>query len=93
MLETILLIVSIALIIVCLLQSGKTDGIVNALTGQSSNLFAQQKERGADLVLTRLTIGLGIAFFVIAILIRMGSQKQGTECSIFSYGNLQKDIT
>ncbi|HBG85273.1 MAG TPA: preprotein translocase subunit SecG, partial [Erysipelotrichaceae bacterium] len=48
-------------------------GIVNALTGQSSNLFAQQKERGADLVLTRLTIGLGIAFFVIAILIRMGS--------------------
>ena len=73
MLETILLIVSIALIIVCLLQSGKTDGIVNALTGQSSNLFAQQKERGADLVLTRLTIGLGISFFVIAILIRMGS--------------------
>ena len=73
MLETILLIVSIALIIVCLLQSGKTDGIVNALTGQSSKLFAQQKERGADLVLTRLTIGLGIAFFVIAILIRMGS--------------------
>lgn len=70
MLEVLLIIVSIALIIVCLLQTGKTDGIVNALTGQSSNLFAQQKERGVDLVLTRITVGLGIAFFVIAILIK-----------------------
>lgn len=71
MLEVLLIIVSIALIIVCLLQTGKTDCIVNALTGQSSNLFAQQKERGVDLVLTRITVGLGIAFFVIAILIKM----------------------
>lgn len=71
MLEVLMIIVSIALIIVCLLQTGKTDGIVNALTGQSSNLFAQQKERGVDLVLTRITVGLGIAFFVIAILIKM----------------------
>ena len=71
MLEVLLIIVSIALIIVCLLQTGKTDGIVNALTGESSNLFAQQKERGVDLVLTRITVGLGIAFFVIAILIKM----------------------
>lgn len=71
MLEVLLIIVSIALIIVCLLQTGKTDGIVNALTGQSSNLFAEQKERGVDLVLTRITVGLGIAFFVIAILIKM----------------------
>lgn len=71
MLEVLLIIVSIVLIIVCLLQTGKTDGIVNALTGQSSNLFAQQKERGVDLVLTRITVGLGIAFFVIAILIKM----------------------
>lgn len=72
MLDVLLMIVSVALIIVCLLQSGKSDGIVNALTGQSSNLFANQKERGADLVLSRITVGLGIAFFVIAILIRMG---------------------
>ena len=71
-LNVLLMIVSVALIIVCLLQSGKSDGIVNALTGQSSNLFANQKERGADLVLSRLTVGLAIAFFVLAILIRMG---------------------
>ena len=71
-LNVLLMIVSVALIVVCLLQSGKSDGIVNALTGQSSNLFANQKERGADLILSRLTTGLAIAFFVLAILIRMG---------------------
>ena len=71
-LNGLLMVVSVALIIVCLLQSGKSDGIVNALTGQSSNLFAHQKDRGAELILSRLTVGLGIAFFVIAILIRMG---------------------
>lgn len=71
-LDILLVLVSVALIVVCLLQSGKSDGVVNALTGQSSNLFAHQKERGADLVLTRITIGLAIAFFVLAILIRMG---------------------
>ena len=75
MFETILkvamVIISVALIILCLLQSGKSDDIVNALTGQSSSLFAEQKERGADLVISRMTMILSIAFFVIAILLRM----------------------
>lgn len=71
-LNILLVIISIVLIILCLLQSGKSDGIVNALTGQSSNLFAQQKERGAELVMSRLTMGLAIAFFVIAVMLRMG---------------------
>ena len=70
-LNGILVAVSIALIILCLLQSGKSDGIVNALTGQSSNLFAHQIERGAELILTRVTAGLAIVFFVIAIILRM----------------------
>lgn len=71
MLKILLLVISVALIIVCLLQTGKTEGIVNALTGQSSNLFANQKERGVDLLLTRITIVLGILFFVLAVVIRI----------------------
>ena len=75
MFETILkvamVIISVARIILCLLQSGKSDDIVNALTGQSSNLFAEQKERSVDLVMSRMTMILSIAFFVIAILLRM----------------------
>lgn len=70
-LNVLLVIISVVLVILCLIQSGKTDGIVNALTGQSSALFAHQKERGMELFLSRLTMGLGIAFFVIAIMLRM----------------------
>jgi preprotein translocase subunit SecG len=71
-LNVLLIIISVALTILCLLQSGKSDGIVNALTGQNSNLFAQQKERGAELIISRVTMGLAIAFFIIAIMLRMG---------------------
>ncbi len=70
-LKIAMVVIAIVLVILCLLQSGKSDDIVNALTGQSSNLFAEQKERGIDLVMSRMTMILGIAFFVIAILLRM----------------------
>lgn len=70
-LNILLIVSSIALIILSLLQSGKSDGIINALTGQSSTLFAQQKERGVDLILTRLTAAFAILFFVTAIMLRM----------------------
>ena len=70
-LKIAMVVIAIVLIILCLLQSGKSDDIVNALTGQSSNLFAEQKERGVALVMSRMTMILSIAFFVIAILLRM----------------------
>lgn len=70
-LKIAMVVIAIVLVILCLLQSGKSDDIVNALTGQSSNLFAEQKERGIDLVMSHMTMILGVAFFVIAILLRM----------------------
>ena len=70
-LKIAMVVIAIVLVILCLLQSGKSDDIVNALTGQSSNLFAEQKERGIELVMSRMTMILGVAFFVIAILLRM----------------------
>ncbi len=70
-LDILMVFVCVILIILCLLQSGKSDGLVNALTGQNSNLFAQQKERGSELMISRITVGFGIAFFVIAVMIQM----------------------
>ena len=55
-LKIAMVVIAIVLVILCLLQSGKSDDIVNALTGQSSNLFAEQKERGIDLVMSRMTM-------------------------------------
>ncbi len=72
MLDAILMIVSAALIVLSLLQSGKSDGISGAFTGNGGlNLFANVKERGSEKVISNLTLVLGIVFFALVILIRI----------------------
>lgn len=68
-LTALLLIVAIGLIVVVLLQSGKSAGLSGAISGGAEQLFGKQKARGLDLVLQRLTIVLSILFFVLAIAI------------------------
>ena len=70
--DILMVIVCVALIILSLLQSGKSEGLVSALTGQNSSLFKQTKERGPELVLSRITLGFANVFFIIAVIIRMG---------------------
>ncbi|CAM5342731.1 preprotein translocase subunit SecG [Bacillus safensis FO-36b] [Bacillus safensis subsp. safensis] len=53
---TLLVIVSIALIIVVLLQSSKSAGLSGAISGGAEQLFGKQKARGLDLILHRLTV-------------------------------------
>ena len=53
------------LIIVLLLQEGKSNGLSGAISGGAEQLFGKQKQRGVDLFLHRLTIILAILFFVL----------------------------
>lgn len=69
--ETVLIIISVLLITVVLLQSSKAESATNIMMGASSELFAQRKERGSELFLSRLTLVLGILFFVICIILSM----------------------
>ena len=66
--EIALLIVSILLIIIVLLQSSKAEGGAQIISGAQSELFANRKERGSELVITRITAALGIAFFVLCLI-------------------------
>lgn len=66
-----LLIVSVLLILISLLQSGKSEGL-SALTGSGDlGLFQNVKERGPEKVLSYVTFGLGIVFFVLVVVIRI----------------------
>lgn len=65
--EIALLIISILLIIIVLLQSAKSDSGPQIISGGQSELFANRKERGSELVITRLTMLLGLAFFVLCL--------------------------
>jgi preprotein translocase subunit SecG len=67
LLLTLLVIVSLALIVVVLLQSGKSAGLSGAISGGAEQLFGKQKARGLDLVLHRVTIVLAVLFFILAI--------------------------
>ncbi len=67
--ETALLIISILLIVLVLLQSNKSSDASQIITGGNEVLFQHQKERGIELLITRLTILLGIAFFVISFIL------------------------
>ena len=62
-----LLVISILLIIIVLLQSGKAEPASQIISGGSLDLFNKRKERGSELFISRLTMTLGIAFFVITI--------------------------
>lgn len=65
--ETALLVISILLIIFVILQSGKAEGAAQIISGGSSELFTNRKERGSELVITRITWILGLAFFIISL--------------------------
>lgn len=67
--ETILLIISILLIVLVLLQSNKASDGAQIISGGNTDLFSKQKERGSELFLTRLTMVLGILFFVISFIL------------------------
>lgn len=67
LLMTLLVIVSLALIVVVLLQSGKSAGLSGAISGGAEQLFGKQKARGLDLVLHRVTMVLAALFFILAI--------------------------
>jgi preprotein translocase subunit SecG len=67
--ETALLVVSVLLIAIVLLQSNKASDASQIITGGNDALFQNQKERGLDLLITRITIILGVIFFVISFIL------------------------
>ena len=63
-----LLIVLILLIIIVLLQGAKSDAGPQIISGGQSELFMNRKERGSELVITRITMLLGFAFFMLCLI-------------------------
>jgi preprotein translocase subunit SecG len=63
----IFLVVAILLIIIVLLQSGKAEAASQIISGGNLDLFNKRKERGSELFISRLTMALGVIFFVLTI--------------------------
>ena len=69
--EIAVIIISILLIAIVLLQSGKAESASQIIGGGASDLFAERKERGFELFITRITYILGVLFFVLCLIISL----------------------
>lgn len=56
------------MIILIVLQSGKSAGLSGAISGGAEQLFGKQKARGIDLFLHRATVVTAVIFFVLAFI-------------------------
>lgn len=67
--ETALIVISVLIIALVLIQSNKAQDGGQIISGGNTELFQNVKERGSEKVLTILTLILGIAFFVISLVL------------------------
>lgn len=64
---TLLIIVSVLIIIAVMMQPAKTDNASSALSGGAADLFSKQKPRGFEAFMQKVTVVLGVIFFVLAL--------------------------
>ena len=67
--DIIFFVVSLIIIILSLLQGGKSEGASGAITGGGLNVFAKTKERGSEKVITWLTFGFAVLFLFLALIV------------------------
>ena len=67
LLHWILFAISLILVILVMVQESMDD-VKNTFSGEKSDLFKNQKQRGSELFLTRVTLVVSVAFAAMAIL-------------------------
>jgi preprotein translocase subunit SecG len=67
--ETVLLVISVFIIVMVLLQSNKASDASQIITGGNNILLGKTKERGLEVIVTRLTYALGFAFIIISLVL------------------------
>ena len=67
--KMLLIVVSILLIAIILLQSGKAEGASNVISGGNDSLFKNRKERGGELFINYTKMVLGVAFFILCLIL------------------------
>ena len=62
-------VIAVIIIVLSLLQGGKSEGASGAITGGGMNIFVKTKERGSEKIITWLTFSFVIVFMFLSILI------------------------
>ena len=67
--DIIFLLIALIIIVLSLLQGGKSEGASGAITGGGMNIFVKTKERGSEKAITILTFVFVAIFMFLAVLI------------------------
>ena len=68
-LSIVQIIVSIALVITVLMQSGKTQGLPGSIAGGAETFFGKNKGRTIDGILSKITSILAVLFIILSVLL------------------------
>jgi preprotein translocase subunit SecG len=79
--DIIFIIISLIVIVLSLLQGGKSEGASGAITGGGLNVFAKTKERGSEKVVSWLTFGFAVVFLFLALLIMVYTNRSTSSSS------------
>ena len=63
------LVIGLIIIVLSLLQGGKSEGASGSITGGGMNIFVKTKERGSEKAITILTFVFVAIFMFLAVLI------------------------
>ncbi len=69
-LTILMIIISVALVILVLMQEGKSQGL-GAISGMADTYWGKNKGRSMEGLLVKLTTGLAVAFMLLAVLLNM----------------------
>ena len=67
--DIIFVCIGIILIVLALLQGGKSEGASGAITGGGMNIFVKTKERGSEKVITIITVIVAAILMLLAVVI------------------------
>ena len=70
-LSIVLVVLSLALIAIVMLQSGKSAGLSGAIAGGADTFLSKNKAKSLDAKLSKMTKWVAIAFMVVALLISL----------------------
>lgn len=68
-LDILFLITAVIMLILTMMQSGKSEGASGTIMGGNRSNFIRVKERGIEKLLSNITLWVGVVFFILAILI------------------------
>ena len=70
-LSIVMVVLSLALIAIVMLQSGKSAGLSGAIAGGADTFLSKNKAKTLDAKLSKMTKWVAIAFMVLALLISL----------------------